>query len=321
MDRVETYAGVWTPWWAGKSETAKSMTVLAAATDAATMQTAAGLDWLVEKRPVFVMGDHFARVPGWNAIQRETDGAVFGMVRDGYHIFQNTEGFESLRILLSEANLDYLTAGSLFGGAFCWALAKVGEFTVRGDGSKFEDHLLAYWGHDGKHGYTVAPTAVRVVCANTVSAALEGTRSRVTIKHAPNMDARIEQARLALDIHRQYVSDLKTVLDDLSQRPMSYEEVIKFTEALLPVNPDVERPYRTESERAQIMLLFHNGPTLEGVQNTAYRAYQAVAEYVDHVKVVNTTKTGSSDDRRALSIIDGAAANMKERAIKMLVKA
>lgn len=320
-DSVETYAGVWTPWWAGKSQTAKSMTVLPEAVDAATMQTAAGLDWEVGKKPVFVVGEHPNRVPGWNAIQRETDGAVFGMVRDGYHLFQNTEGFDALGFLLEEADLSFLTAGSLFEGAFCWALAKVGEFTVRGDGSKFEDYLLGHWGHDGKHAFTVAPTVVRVVCANTVSAALQGARSKIAIRHSFNMDERIVQARTALDIHRKYIEILKDVLDDLSRRPMTYEEVSKFTEDLLPVNPDVERPYRTESERAQILLLFAGSTTLDGVAPTAYRAYQCVAEYADHIKVVNTTKTATSEDRRALSIIEGTAASLKTSALRLLVKA
>ena len=155
-DMVETYAGVWTPWWEGISPTAKSNQHLDGPVDAVTMQTAAGLDWLVSKQPAFVTGEHAGRIPGWNAVQRNTDGAIFGLVKDSYHLFQNNEGFENMDVLAKEGGLDYLTGGALFGGAFVWALAKAGEFFIHGDGSAYEDYILGMWGHDGRHGFTLA---------------------------------------------------------------------------------------------------------------------------------------------------------------------
>jgi phage/plasmid-like protein (TIGR03299 family) len=320
-DMVETFAGVWTPWWAGISPTAKSMNILAGPVSGAEMQTAAGLDWLVSKQPAFVTGEHAGRIPGWNAVQRETDGAIFGMVKDTYHLFQNTEGFANMEVLLAEGDLDFLTGGSLFGGAFVWALAKAGEFYVHGDGSPYADYILGMWGHDGRHGFTLASTDVRVVCWNTASAAVAGAKDKVTIRHTPNMASRVEAARKALDIHAKYVETLQAVLTDLSKRPMTIDEVTNFTVSLLPANPDVERAFRTEAERKAIVDLFSGSATLDGVANTAYRAYQAVAEYTDHVKDYRTTKTGSALDRQAMSIIDGPAADLKATAIRLLVKA
>jgi phage/plasmid-like protein (TIGR03299 family) len=321
-DAVETYAGEFKPWWAGISPTAKSMKVLTGPVDADTMEREAGLDWTVSKQPAFVTGEHAQRIKGWNAVQRDTDGSIFGLVKDTYHLFQNHDGFESMAVLLAEGDLLHASAGSLFGGAFAWALAKVGEFYIHGDGSPYEDYLLGYWGHDGRHGFTLASTDVRVVCANTASAAIGGAKHKVTIRHTPNMTARVEDAHKALDLHAKYIEKLQAVLTDLSRRPMTVDEVLNFTVALLPSNPDVEHAFRTEAERKAIADLFSSDTaTFAGLDFTAYRAYQAVTQYADHTKDVRTTKTASGADRLAFSIIDGPADALKATALRLLVKA
>lgn len=320
-DAVETYAGLWNPWWDGISTTVKSKTILAEAVNAESMRKAAGLDWEIMKQPAFVTGEHAGRIPGWNAVQRKTDGAIFGMVSDSYRLFQNEEGFEFLEALMQQGNVEYVSGGALFGGAFAWALAKVDEFTVHGDDSPYADYLLGYWGHDGRHGFTVADTAVRVVCANTATAAIAGSKNKVTIRHTANMEARLAAARKTLDIHSEYSKRLQKVLADLAKRPMTTPEVTNFTVKLLPANPDVEHAYRTEADRLAIVNLFQASPTLVGVAPTAYRAYQATTEWLDHVKVVKDTKTEKASDRRALSIIEGGAADLKATALKLLAKA
>jgi hypothetical protein len=102
---------------------------------------------------------------------------------------------------------------------------------------------------------------------------------------------------------------------------MTTPEVTNFTVKLLPANPDVEHAYRTEADRLAIVNLFQASPTLVGVAPTAYRAYQATTEWLDHVKVVKDTKTEKASDRRALSIIEGGAADLKATALKLLAKA
>lgn len=323
-DMVETYAGVGeAPWWLGTSPTAISAKMLpGGSVDLDTLRVAAGLDWTVSKQPAFVTGANAQRIKNWNAVQRDSDGAIFGMVKDAYHLFQNTEGFEYVQAVLGEADAQGLTAGSLYGGALVWLLVKLDRtIWVKGDGSPLDDYLLACWGHDGLHALTLADTMVRVVCSNTQTAALKGASAKYTIRHTPGMGGKVEAVRKALDIHSAYVQQLSDVLNDLAARPMTIDEVLKFTEVLLPANPEVDKAYRTEAERAGIVALYQNSTSLVDVPETAYRAYQAVTEYVDHVKVARGTKTASADDRRMASIIDGSAYDLKSKALSLLVTA
>ena len=77
---------------------------------------------------------------------------------------------------------------------------------------------------------------------------------------------------------------------------------------------------RTEARDA-IAGLFTNSKTLVGVPNSAYRAYQAVAEYADHfrpLRIGADTPTEVAADRRFRSITEGPAAEMKARALELL---
>jgi phage/plasmid-like protein (TIGR03299 family) len=323
-DMVETYAGEWTPWWEGTSQTAKSMRVLAGPADIDTMMSEASLIWDVTKQPAFVTGEHAGRIPGWNAVQRATDGAIYGLVKDSYSLFQNAEGAEFMKVLMVEAGgeIEAASAGSLYGGALVWVLARVDkEIFVKGDGSPYADFILGMWGHDGRHSFILCDTLTRVVCWNTASTAVAGSKHKISIRHTKNMAERVEDARRALDIKAKYTERLVTVLTDLTKRPMTADAVRDFTIALLPSNPDVDHAYKTEAERSSILALYENSATLVGVKPTAYRAYQAVTEYLDHVKDIRDTKKVSGIDRRAVGMIEGPAYDVKARALALLAKA
>jgi phage/plasmid-like protein (TIGR03299 family) len=326
-DMVETFAGVGaTPWWAGISPTSRKMAMLEGETATwEELRDAAEIDWTVSKQRIMVAGSNPRMVNGYRAIQRDKDGDILGVTKDTYHLFQNDEGGEFAKALLSASEgyvAGFLTCGSLYGGRLVWALAKINkDLHVRGDGSPLADYLLASWGHDGRHGLTAADTMIRVVCANTLTAAVKGAVAKTTVRHTVNMASRVEEAKRALDIHRKYVETLEAVLNDLTYRPMTIEDVTNFTTQLLPTNPKSEHPYRTEAEREAIVNLFRSSPNLDGMPLTAYRAYQAVTEYLDHGKTYRATKNGAADDRRAVSIIEGSAYGLKSDALSLLVKA
>lgn len=320
-DAVETYAGVGAePWWLGTSPTAKRAIVLPGeSVNVDELRVAAGLDWTVSKQPAFVTGNHARRIPGWNAVQRDTDGAIYGLVKDTYHLFQNEEAFAFLRALLAETDPEGLTAGALYGGAIGWVQVKLpGDIYVRGDGSPLADYLGGTWGHDGRHGLTWFDTMVRIVCANTQSAALKSAKHKHTVRHTPGMAAKVEEVRKALDVHAKYRETLVTVLDDMAVRDITIAELLAFTEKLLPANPAVDRAFRTEAERASIVSLFQNSVDLQDLPLTNYRAYQAVTQYVDHVKEVRATKTATAEDRKVDSIVDGSGYALKSRALALL---
>lgn len=301
---------------------------------------AAGINWRVSKRPVFypdITNDQPSEpAPTWGpAIHRadreyvtvrDTDNKFLGgVVKPGFTIFQNAE----LAVLGDEllGRGAYLhTGGALYGGALVWLLYKFDKaIHVKGDGSPLADYMALINGHDGRHGCTAVTTITRILCGNTCAQAMANAVDRVTIRHTTGIAKRAAaEIRRVMDLHVGYRDTLETVLNNLADRPMTIEEVRNFTTVLIPTPaPDpTDRVIRqTQARRDLIADLFVNSPTLDGVPQTAYRAYQAVVEAADQYVPYRTTKIGTGLDRRATAILDGKAYDQKGDAIRLLLKA
>jgi len=149
---------------------------------------AAGLDWRVEARDVFLHGSQ-TPIPGYKAnirvgarkINPETGDAelddnglpiireesTLAIMSDKYQIVQNTEAFAFVDNLIGDTNAHYDTAGSLRDGKIVWLMAKMPSVNILGD--EVEPYICFSNSHDGTSGVKVCMTPVRVVCNNTLN--------------------------------------------------------------------------------------------------------------------------------------------------------
>ena len=97
---------------------------------------------------------------------------------------QHDEGFKSIDALMKTADgAHYETAGVLGNGERVWALADLGLAAKVGDDVQ-KGYLLFSTGHDGSLAHSYRLCMTRVVCQNTLSAALgEKTKASLTIRH------------------------------------------------------------------------------------------------------------------------------------------
>lgn len=326
-----SYAGPRTavPWWEGMAEAADTKAVyLDADLNGADMLRAMGADWTVRKEPLYFQSDRveiadglvaqYAMVKQAQAIVRDTDNAVLGVASPGYGLVQNEVLATLADGILQESDAHFHTGGVLYDGRLVWMLAKFPkDVFVRGDGSPIEDYLAVSTGHDARHALCAFATMTRVVCGNTYNAAEQGARSKVTLRHTVNALDRLDEIRSMLDVHRKYVDTYVEAMNELAKRPMTLDEFTRFTQVLIPENPKAERVATTAEKRDMLIRLFRKSENLDGVDYSAYRALQAVVEYADHHRAVR----GQNADRRALSIIEGPAAQMKAEARKLLATA
>lgn len=146
----------------------------------------AGLNWPVEKamiamRPVgFVPGtsatDLFdtGHLKDYRAIRRGDTGQVFQIASTRYNPIQNAEIVEFFRDYCEAGHATIETLGSLKDGAVVWCLARLNgaSDSLIGGVDEQRGYMLLCTSHDGSVVLTGKPTAVRVVCWNTLSAAL-----------------------------------------------------------------------------------------------------------------------------------------------------
>ena len=127
---------------------------------------------------------------GFKANLREDTGEVLGIVSDEYEVVDNRDAFRFLDALIG-SDMHFETAGSLWGGRRVWCLARLPEYVELG-GDLSATYIYVANSHDGSMAVTAAVTPIRIVCANTLGAAL---------RHAEHGVARA--ADVPLPAHRQ----------------------------------------------------------------------------------------------------------------------
>jgi phage/plasmid-like protein (TIGR03299 family) len=263
--------------------------------------------------------EHDVAVPDYAAVVRTDTRAVLGVVGATYALYQNRDLVTFGDAVLASTAAKYDTAGSLWRGRVVWVEMEVGEeYRVPGDESKWVRRLLVTTGHDGRHALTAKRTNTRVVCANTFAVAVGGAGATFTIRHTANMDVAVEDVRWALSLAVRNDEAVEAFFGDLAKKPISLKGFEDFVEVLVPANPEVERPWRTQREWATMRALFTDSPTLSGVPWTHYRALQAVGEYADHYRTYRVRRGATPEESRALSIMEGSAQALKDRAAVLL---
>ena len=269
----------------------------------------AGLDWEVEKVPLFVDsfdGEGFDTTP-ISAIRRRSDGVVFGPVGDYYREVQNAEGFAFVDELLGESGAKFHTAGSLEGGKCVWMLARLPKEIFVAD-EPVVPFLFFTNRHDGKGAVKVACTPVRVVCANTLAMAVHGAKRTWSARHLSqwdNPEALAASARQTLGFAESYFERFVETGNKLAQSKMSAKAFAALLDQLVPLPVDeagVLRDDRTarnaEEMRSAIQAIYTSAPNLENVRGTKWAAYNAFAEYAEWVRPVRATKVGNAEEQR-----------------------
>ena len=260
---------------------------------------AAGLDWTIEGKPVF--DAHGNEIKGYSANTRSSDGKVLGIVGSRYNVVQNAEAFAFTDSLIGEG-VRYETAGSLWGGKRIWLLAKLPDRYVAGD--KVEPFVCFTNTHDGTGAVRVCMTPVRVVCNNTLNAAISGARRSWSAVHRGNVGAKLEEARETLQLADQYMTSLDEVADRLANEKLTEGQMIKAVEALVPIDDKAtERQKKTAMNAREQIIACTLAPDLVKFLNTKWGFVNAVSDYVGHSEPARHTQ--NYEENRWSYIITG----------------
>ncbi len=285
---------------------------------------AAGLDWQVNMEPVY-LGDG-SQVPGARAAVRQDTNAVLGVMSEWYTPLQNETAFAFMDGLLGADSIRYHTAGALGRGERVWMLAKLdGEIRVAGSEDVTEKYLLLTNGHNGSHAGKIFFTPIRVVCQNTLTAAVSAkAKSCVTLYHMPVIERRLVEARNTLGLADAYFAKFGQAADAMAGVKLNTARATRYFESVFVMPEEPEKKKETADNvrrnRAKALTLFDNGmgADIRGVRHTLWTAYNAVTEFVDHAEV-KATKTKSLEENRAARLSSmwfGAGSQLKADAFE-----
>lgn len=284
--------------------------------------------------PVEFAGGETRRVvsDAYNLIVREDTAEVFQCAGAGYQIVQNDELGDIAHELKREGagTIEVETVGSIQGGARVFYLLRAEPFDIGGKGADTTfPYLLLANAHDGSMALGIIPTAVRVVCKNTLNIAgfTSGNRNGIRIRHTGDMDMKIREARAVLANFAKTTAAFKDAAATLAARSMTREQVQDFftdvyqnyeLEGEIPKNPKTEKERKTRNEAAEIVARwvrnFEEEKDVAGT--TAWNAANAITRWYDHQRAYRGKDNAARREVRLNAALFGSSAAVKASVFK-----
>jgi len=305
-DAVETMAYVGQTPWHGLGNRVED------GIDLDDFRREAGLDWEVQKSPVFYedgvsFKDRFV-------LNRTSDRYPFAVVSSRYKPVQPKEIFEFFRDLLAQHGMKMHTAGSLMNGGRIWALAQTGDSAFIRGSDRVDSYLLLSTSYDLTLSTLAQFTSVRVVCNNTLQQALEESDGRVTVPHTTDFDQ--EFIKEALGISKEQWSIFSGALRVLAHIDMDAPKAREVLSKVFDLPEDPTKPHPNRKHVEIIVNTFaaqaFKGSDLAGY--TAWGLLNGVTEYIDH------WKRARNQGNRLNSAWFGEGAEYKKRTLNELLK-
>lgn len=177
--------------------------------------------------------------------------------------------------------------------------------------------LLFSTGHDGSMAHSYRLCFTRVVCQNTLGAALgEKTKAALTIRHTKNANSRLVDARAALDAMGDDVKRVEDRLNFLAGRKMNREAISSIFDRLFPKNEEAKIQTRRENIMVDVLKLYelNDGNAFPSQRGTSYALLSSITNYVDHER-------STKDDGRAESAMFGSGDALKTKAMEVIYEA
>ncbi|MCC7337876.1 MAG: DUF945 domain-containing protein [Pirellulaceae bacterium] len=265
---------------------------------------AGGLDWEVDYEDLETTGSNPSPVFSRKAVVRldkppGDEGRVIGVVHQGFTAIQNLEAAQVFDEVFGKGKAVYETGGYLRRGEVIWLLAKIDRTISVGGKDEVVPYAVMLNSHDGSSAYQIRLTTVRVVCKNTLNAALKENKfgKQFRRSHSGNIAA---HAIAADEFYRQALDEIDTVEQSfnlLLHRSCDDPMFKNFVQKLLPgpKRPAASAPdslqkafemrlRKVQKARNRIYQLQEAGQGTEiaGVRGTLWGALNAVTEYYDH---------------------------------------
>lgn len=224
---------------------------------------------------------------------------ALGVVGGTYHPIQNEAHAEFLNTLVEESGAHFETAGAIQDGRKVFITMKLPNHINVGGVDQVDTYLAAINSHDGSLPFTIMVTPVRIVCQNTLNLAWEGASSRVKIRHTVNSQASVvSKARETLDMSFGYLDHFQEEAERLINTSLTTLEFEKLVHRAFGAHEEMAPAVATRRETHvdELMRLFSDSYTHEGLRETAWAGLNTLTEWFDHYAPV---RGAQADEKRA----------------------
>ena len=291
-----------------------------------------GLDFDVTKHP------NIHRLPSgidvisddsFFTMRSDTNAVLGARLGKDYTVFQNSQALDFVQEILYRGTATIETAGAIDGGRKAFICLRNSKQIEVGSGDLVNSFVLIATSHDGSLSITAMPTNVRVVCNNTLSAALSG-KGAVKIRHTANANGRMQEALRVLGLLQDSQAQSEDSYNTMRNTAIDQNAFFDYVGNIFMTGAEISEAQAGKkvaellsTRKANIIndvLKFatqgigQNSALTNGKPNMWY-AYNAVTGYL------TGKKYGTADDRMNSLIFGDSASKIEEAGILALCPA
>ena len=261
---------------------------------------AANLDFEVEKIENYTRyGNKELTTTSFSTVRTDIP-RVLGSVGKDYTVVQNKNAFKFFDDIVGEGKAIFETGGVLGKGEQIFITAKLPKTIVLKNVDEIEQYLLLSNSHDGSRSIEVLFTPIRVVCNNTLTAALQMAKNRVKIRHTASVEERLADAHKLLGIHTTLMEEQEQMFNLMAGKQLSVQEFKTYACNVFLTKPELAAlavagldkiesgiiSTRKVNVIDKVAQYFEYGPgqAMTSARGTMWGAYNAVTGYFHNMK-------------------------------------
>ena len=236
-------------------------------------------------------------IPDKFATVRKDNNHFLGIVGNRYEIVQNKEAFGFFDAIIDSGEAIFETAGALGNGERIFVTAKLPDDMMVG-GEPCSKYIILTNSHDGTSSIIAGFTTVRIVCSNTLQAALKGLSNKVCIEHRLGAKDRLAEAYKVMNIASVYMNDVQEIFNQMAKTTIQDEQLKKYIADVM--KPEYKLAETKEEEEKMStrfsnqvdsiynFALSHPTQTTDAARGTVWGAYNSISGYYNYLAKFKT---------------------------------
>ena len=260
----------------------------------------AGLDYEVEKRPMYIDSDNGnggILVPDKYATYDVTNGKIKGVVGNTYKVLQNRDAFDFVNGI--DDKLSFVKAGETKSGMI-YIIGRLDDVTVLGD--KITPYVIFQNGHNGVYTLKTTICPLRIVCQNQFAMSFKSSPNTISIHHSNSMEGRLVEAQNLMKDVAGYMKEFNNTAEELASTKFTgnAKDIFNafFTEAM--TKKDNEKQLAVVEDKTTLISNIYNYDDNQNFRGTMWGLVNAYADYTTHILPMRNTD--SSEENKFVSV-------------------
>ena len=238
---------------------------------------AVGLDFEVEKRPIF-FGPDMKKIADKAATVRTDKDGYLGIVGKRYEICQNENAFAFADYI--DENLKFTRGGMTYSG-LCWVVGQLPSIKILGE--DYVPCIVLQNSFNGK--YKVRANIVALNTANYAqfNIGFRGVSNTIAIRHTASLPSRMKQGQETLVGVREYMDELRKTAERYANIKMDKNQIEMFVNVLFPVKENMNDTAKANViKKRNAFLACYDDAGNKAHYGDAWGLIKAYADYFTH---------------------------------------